>query len=556
MHLRRLAVAATISLILTGCGKDQLPSDVLAYVPADTPYVMASQKPMTADVMNAWMGIYGDSMTKMYADLAESPEMEKIEGELGIWLRAALPEFAQLIGPDGAAKTGIDFTGRYALYGVDLLPVYRIEIRDAAKLEAMFGRIEKRAGKPMPLKTVGDHRLRQFANDQAQILLGNVGPYFVLTVAPANADEARLLALLGVTLPNESIVDSGALAELNQKMGYDSQISGYVDIANVFKRLSGQSATDLATITAFGGEAPKLSADCTQELQAIAQKMPRAVFGAREFTAKSMDFNTVIEIDHAQAKAMLPIAAPIPGGNANDPAMFRFAFSANIPEAVKYLGTIADAINAAPYKCDELKDLNDSAMELKSNLANPGLAMAGSVTAAHIGLTQLELESGAEMPTALSGFLAVGSPTPIMLWGLAQQTMPALSKVTLNADGSIVMLPDETIPAPVALKLKATMTDKVLAIATQDVSDRALGSLKEMSSGDGTVLRYSVTGDFFALFDKMIPEPPAEIGEAEAKNIENSRQMFKSFGENVDYVDVRVKLTERGIEFDQTGALK
>ncbi len=552
----RLALVAAISLSLAACGKDEAPSDVLAYVPADTPYVMANQKAMPDEVLRAWLGMYGDSVSQMYVDMADSPAMKEIEGELGLWLRAAMPEMAQLIGPDASAKTGISFAKRYAIYGVDLLPVYRIEIEDPAKLDAMFKRIEERAGKPLPVKAVGELSLKHFGNDKAQVLFGAVGPHFVVTMAPANADAARLERLLGITLPETSIADSGALSALDNKMSYDGQFSGYIDIVDLVKRLSGQNAADSALIAAFGGEAPNLSATCQQELLSIAQTMPRAVFGAREFTANRMDFNTVIEMDPVKAKAMLPITAPIPGGANDESVLLRVALSANVPEAVKYLGTIADAINAAPYACEDLKGLNDAALELKSNLANPGLAMAGSVTALHFGLTQLEMEKGAEMPSALSGFVAIGSPTPLLLWGLAQQSLPPLAKVTLAADGNIVALPDDTVPAPIPLQLKALMNDKVLAMATADVADASLTALSAPATSDGTVFRYSVGGKFFSVFEAIMPEAPPEASEQEAKAIAQSKAMFKAFGERVEILDVRMQVTERGIEFNQIGVLK
>ena len=61
--------------------------------------------------------------------------------------------------------------------------------------------------------------------------------------------------------------------------------------------------------------------------------------------------------------------------------MLRVAMSIDLPETVRFLNGVADAIAAKPYQCEELQDINQSATELKQNLANPGLAMAGSLAA-------------------------------------------------------------------------------------------------------------------------------------------------------------------------------
>ncbi len=542
---------------LSACGSNDSATDPLAYVPANTPYVMANQKPTPSAVTEAWMQMYGVSMEEIYADMAKDPDLQKIEGEFGEWLRAALPEVGKLTTVAGAESLGLKTEGRYALYGYGLLPVYRFELGDAARFAETVARIEERAGKKLATRKFDDVTLWQFTNDKATVLFGPIGNFLVVTVAPAKADEARLKAQLGFTLPEQSLASSKALATLDQQNGYTGNISGYIDVRALATSLTGRNQADNDVIAAFGGEVPKLAPECATELDAITAKFPRMVFGTKQFDAKQMNVSGVIEMEPALAKSLQSWAAPIPGNALQDRDLFRFAMSVNLPEAVRFLNSVADAITASPYQCAEFKDLNNSAAEMKQGLANPGLSMAGTVTAVHLGLDALDIDPATEMPKSLSLYLALGSPSPAMLWGLAQQSVPALAQVTLAADGKIVALPADAVPAPFPLELKAIMTGKSLALATSSIDDARLSSAASVEEkADGTILRYGLTGEFFKLIADKIPKSPEGTDEKVARDTERGREIIRSMSTHMDQMEVRMVLTDRGMEFVETISLK
>lgn len=551
---RHTLYAALLVAGLAGCSQDKA-TDPLAYVPADTPYVFANLEATPIEVTRAWMSMYGAGLGEIYADMAKDPQMAAVEGDAGVWMRAALPEFGKFVSADGIAETGLKVDGHYAFYGYGLMPVYRMEIADEAKLRALIASIEKRAGKSLDTRKIGDATLWEFKDEKATFLFGVIGPFFVATLAPVKADDARLQAQLGLTLPDNSLASSKALQTLNGEAGYSGHIVGYVHVQELARRLSGRNEADNQVITAFGGDVPKLSAECTSELDAVTAKFPRAVFGSKALDAQHMDIRATLEMEPALAKSMQALAAPIPGAALDDSAMFRFAMSFNIPESVRFLNGVADAIAAKPFACEELKELNTSAAEMKQNLANPGLAMAGSVTAAHLALNTMTLDPDTQQPSALSAYLSVGSPSPVMLWGMAQASMPPLGAVSLAADGKIVALPQELAPTPFPLELKAVMTGKSLAFATSDIDDARLTAAATVADqADGTVLRYGVSGAFFQLLADNMPDPSAQDGvdEQMAKDAKRGREMIASMGKVIRDLDVRVGFTDRGIEVVET----
>jgi hypothetical protein len=589
---RALGLALT-SLALVACGgKKELPSDPLAYVPADTPYVLVNPKGTPKAVIDAWMGIYGTSLSDLYAELPNDPSLQQIPGELGTWMRAILPEVANFVNVEGFARLGLKAEARYVIYGHGVLPVYRFELEDATKLGEMVKRIEGRAGKAIATRQIDEHTLWSVGDDKATVLFGAIGPYFVATLLPTSADEARVRTQLGLTLPERALADTDTLAQLDRSHGFDGHLSGYIDVAGLARRFTGRDAADRAVIEAFGGELPEVSAACSADLDRITAQFPRVAMGTRAFDAKSMDFSMIVELESAIAKAWQALAAPIPGEAMTSASMFDVALSANVPKAVSLLGTMADAVIAQPYQCEDLADLNTSMGELKASLAQPTLAMAGSVTAARVGLMDLALDKDTMTPSRIAAYVAVASPTPMMLWGLAQQSVPQLAQVTLTQDNQVVTLPDGTFPTPMPMSVKLVATNGSLGVSAGEVGDADLqGAAALPAEADGTVLAYGASGRFFTLLAEVLPDPAKLAAEAAAdeeleaaaeedseyaagtedegtsadeaaaqafaaKQMENSRAMFRAFGERLDRMEVAVRVTDKGVEIRQKGQLK
>ncbi len=555
--MRRTLLAATLAAALAGCSNNEAPTDPLAYVPTDSPYVMANHTPTPKAVVQAWLAMYGDNMEEIYADMANDPELKAIEGEFGEWVRAAMPEFGKMTSVDGIEELGLKAEGRFAAYGYGLMPVYRMELSDSKNLAATIARIEERAGKKLAKRKLGETELWQFANDKAVVLFGAVGNFLVVTLAPAKADDARLSAQVGLTLPEASMATNGAFAELDKKYGYDGHLSGYIDIRALAQRLSGRNQDDNQVISAFGGEVPKLSDACAGELDLMTQKFPRMVFGTTRFDEKQMNVGSLIEVEPELAKSMQKIAAPIPGAGSNerdDAAFCRIGGPAG-NRALPQWRRRFDRRQALPVRRTRGHQQERGRDEAESGQSGHGDGRRRECAALRFeehadGSRQRNAERGVRL-------LTLGSSSPLMLWGLAQQGVPALAQIQLAADGKIVALPADALPMPIPLEFKAVMTDKSIGVATTDIDDASFTAAATVpASADGTVLRYGFTGDFFKLIAEQVPAPTPEMDEKAAKDAERGRKMIAGMGEKIGQMDVRMQLTARGIEFVQENTLK
>src|SRR5690242_19779235 len=192
--MRRCAlVSACVSLLLlAGCGKKTVEDTApLSFAPADTPYLYANFKPLPDDVRQAWnkhanaMFSYSADSYRKLANLVrtKSPEaaaeLDAVSAELA--KAKSLQQFSK--------ETGISQQAHYALYGIGVAPVLRIELADPAAFLAFNERIEKRIGHPFKTAMLDGQKysVNAYGSDKLRWLAAIEGNQVVMTVAPANA---------------------------------------------------------------------------------------------------------------------------------------------------------------------------------------------------------------------------------------------------------------------------------------------------------------------------------------------------------------------------------
>jgi hypothetical protein len=529
--------------------------DVLAYVPADSPYVIANRIGPSKEVIDSWMKVFGSYNERSYQQLAEGPMPEFLDEETASWLRIMLPELGQFSGPNAYEAMGLDPTGRFAMYGHGLAPVYRWQLSDADRFDAMVARIEAKAGKSLPTRTIGGVAFYQLPASQADALFGRYDGYFVASIAPPGQADKQWSAQLGLTLPKQSLLDSAVLVALDEEYGFTGHFSAYVDTVALFDRLA-QPGPDRTMLAELGLPLPELDEDCASEIRAIVGQFPRAVMGSTSYEARALDVLGTLETDPEQAARLQGLAATLPGSTTTA-AAFRFAMGLKLPATIRLAGSVADAVLADPYACDSLQALNTAASQAKEQAANPAIAMAGSVSALSLGVMDVQLDDNSK-PTAVSGHLVVGSGAPAMLWSLLQQARPLFAQVGLSSDGAVVALPDELVPAgPLPILLKARMTAATLGVATRDVEDDVFIAASDPSdTADGTVLHYGLNGEGLRMFLRFIPEAADGMDEQQAQELQNARDALGLMAGAIGDIDVRIGFGPRGIYYRQSMSLQ
>lgn len=564
-HGWRGFVALAAALAVAACGKkaDDTP---VAFVPADTPYVLAGLEPLpdattqqlTAQVQGMWpvvMPILDNAIGEIEKkhDETETPEQREQAAKVARVLRAVLDEIRGRDTPEKWREIGLGSQVRSAVYGVGLLPVLRSEILDADALRAMIARIEDKAGEKLGTARIGEQDVWTIGGTPVLGLMAIEGKHLVLALVPGNADEALKRRVLGLDRPAKSLADTGALVDFNKARGYLPYASGWIDTRRVLALFNDDPAVALLA-QAAGEKKPELDAACRGEFDAIAAKAPLFAMGYTKFDTERMTMHARLDLDPTLAKALAALPGALPGESAND-ALVDMAFALPVLRARDFLVAQAEAIAAAPFKCAMLEPLNGQAAEMKAKIEQTIPPPLSDLLGLRLTLDHLTLpdeKTGAKLD--FSGRILVGSSNPSFLIGLAQMSAPALQKIQVPADGKAVAIPSDAVPGGFAAgyEIHAAMGAKTLGLAVgRDQAAKLEAAVAAAPAANGALVEsnvdakvYELMGDAFEQFGGALPPEQRATLEAQRKMYAMYTQWFRRLGGGI-------RLGAEGVDFSE-----
>lgn len=530
----------------------------LAFVPADTPYVMANLEPLpeavTAMTLKQ-MGLQGELLALRTSALKDTLDKLGAQGEVARRaIEAVEAEHAGKTPEQGLALWGLAPQARLALYGLGLTPVLRIELAHPEAFTRTVERIEARIGQSLPRGRMGEQEYFDLglAEQPLGAVVAVVGSHLVLALRAREAPEPALREVLGLQRPRRSLQDSGGLAALDREFGFVPGFSGYLDGRRLLAALVGTpSLPDQAAFAALAVPRPDPSAECRSEYQALAEALPRAVFGYTRLEPGQVDVLAVLEVRRDIAAELMRLRAPMPGLAAVDAdTPFNFGFSLRLAALPQVIGEFAGRVEKSPWQCPQLAFLNAGAEQARSQAGNPALfAAAPLFSGAHLLLSRLEWSAGQVLPD-LAGKLVVASDNPASLLALAKSLLPDLAAVELPEDGSVVALPT---PAglPAAAPLYAARTPHAIAVALGEGQDRDLARFLEGQETEQPLLVAGATGAFYAkLADLSLPADADPEQRARAER--EAAQVREIYTALFRRAEMRLDLSERGIELRES----
>lgn len=554
------------------------PNAPLAFVPADTPYVFANLEPAPEAVLaqsRVQMDALGGLYASQFAELRQTPALAKVDDpRLTALLDALEAEFTGMSPVEAIESIGLDLRARAALYGLGALPVLRMELAAPERFGAFIARLEAAVGESLPSAEVDGQSYWTLAPVEWPVggLLAVVGDHLVLSVAPSVAEPAVLRQILGLDRPARSLAEARGLQSLNRELGYLPYFSGYLDSARVLAVLNSEPSTlETAFLAALGiQERPRLEGVCADEFAALAAIWPRASVGYTHLDAARADGRAVLEARSDIAEALAKLRAPMPGLAAVDAdTIAHFGMSLGLAALPEVVNEFADQVAAAPWQCEALAPLNAAFAESRQSLSNPALFMAAPVFHGfHAALSRLAMSDGGQPD--LAGVLVIGSDNPASLMALTQSMAPQLAGLDLKPDGVVKPLP--ALPElPLDAPLHAAMTERTLGLAVGAGEEARLPAALAADPAQQPLLAIGVNARFYEFLADMmlktLPEPDAaaatddkgEDAEARAQAAElnaslrrNAELMRTVYSKLFKRVDMRLELSERGIEWVQT----
>ena len=585
-------------VMLAACGhKDK--DAPLAFVPADTPYVVANLDVLDDDTRKALLAQADAQLPSQLAQLNAAADQMAIKDPDGARLLRALgAEFNGKNVETFAQNAGLDVKGHWALYGMGLAPVLRFDLSDPKAFEGFIGRLETAYGKKLDVANIGGQSYRKyaFATSGTEVTLAMVGKQAVISLLPADASPALLRQALGLDRPQKNLQDDGSLATLAKDKGYQKWLVGNFDLTRALPLAFGGKDPLFAAIlkahaqteSARTGEPVanqlQTAPSCAVEAGRIAARMPTASFGYTQLDSGHQDvrFDVALAEDISKAFAGLKVAMPGLGSTGTSP--FDLSLALPVTPLRTFWSAQADAVAAKPFTCPALIDLNDSFAKLGPAMQKAAIPPFGDMLGLRIALDTLAPSQNGGFPK-FTGRIVLGTSNPSGLLAMGQMMVSALAQLKVTSDGKPQPLPKDMTDM-LAQPAWIAMSDKALALGVGAGEDGKLGDTLSAPTGDaGQMTRMHLSGSMYLNWLQLMEQKAdslaaatAAIGKSDEKsdepsldndsgedatqiaaNVARSKAQFaamKSQAQRVNSIDAEMHVEDDGMVITSQTALK
>ena len=579
--LRRAGVLVSLSavLIAAGCGKKaddasgvlSSADSVLAFVPADTPYVIANVEPIDDDlvrrlagesaaIFSAYEMIVDDILLADAAEYEEGSEERERAERMAQTAKGVMAMFSF----DGMREAGFAINDAFAIYGNGLLPVMRARLVDSDRFEAAISKLEAEAGDAMPTAELRgqSYRYLEDEDEDVRVLIGAFGDWVVATVAPASFDDDQLAELVGLDAPARNIADAGTLAEIAREYGYGSHYIGFADtrrlVGTFVDEPAGLNAAFLAAADAEL-ELAEISDVCRAEFRELAEIAPRAVFGYRKIADDGIDGSAVIELRPDLATGLAGIATSVPGLGADLGKLLSFGMAFDPMALREFYGARLDAIEADPYECEELEELNASVAQGREILNQPVFPKLYDFRGFLAVIDELDVDAMATgvppMDAEATVMVAIEDAPALLITGA--MFSPELAALDIQPDGVPVAV---EVPQTAFLPAVpyAAMTDATLAVSTGPAAETRVKAVLDAAPVSPAPV-FSVAGDagrYYELIGRSMMLQDGEEDGMKPETREALRDAMEGLADVYDRMQADVYFTERGVEIGSRASFK
>ena len=556
--MRRFALPSgcVALLLLAGCGKKVENTAPLSFAPADTAFLYANFKPLPDDVRQAMnkrtfavMQYSSASYRRMAQLLAvNNPDLARVLDEIGTELgNIKTPQQLQ-------QATGLSQQAHYAVYGIGVAPVARIELANPDAFRALLARIEKSNGHPFATAKLDaqDYWMIGGAADKLHLLLAiEHNKQLVATLAPADADPGLLRQLLGLTKPARSAAER--LAGIDSDRGYTDYGSGYLDLPKLLARLSDpKDAVTLAYAAALGAPAPSSDPACPTEFASMGAQMPLTSIGYQQFEADHVRGSLDISLSTPLRGLLAALKQPVPGMAAKpDESLFDLTLALPLQKIQAFWQSRAQAVAAQPYKCPTLASLNQSFKSMATSLQQQMPPQAASLLGLRVVLDQLVLSGGPASSPQLAGRLQIASNDPDALLQQAQKTLPQLALTAVKADGkpiAIALPPQLQSVSGGASQGWIAADQHSLGIAVGAGEDAKLAAMLKADAGDGSgLMRLHFDGRVYGIMADFSDSLASKMPAASQPELQRQSAMMRLYAQWLRSVDAEVTLDDQGL---------
>jgi len=525
MNIRLAALGATALITMAACSKSEdaaavavseTRNSLFAYVPVDTPYLAGNLQPPSDEVIDTFLQRFQPVLDSVQTELqqarqtieAKSNDGSQIpskqqDHDMGIQLmHAVLMELDGKLNRPGLESMGFDLQSHKVIYGMGAFPVIRLGLSDAGALRETIMRVLANAGisaAELNHQGVSYWRLidEEDTQEPAGLYVSILDDHLAVSVFPPTAEAQLLPAFLGLELPKDSNA-AARLAELNAKHGYTAFGSGILDLDKLLDEFINPDTILSRTLAASGEFDPAtMTPECTTEIRGIVSNTPRLTMGVTELTTASIGIQYRVETAQALAQQLGGLVAEIPAANPLSDRILEFSFGMRFGAVRDFLREKAAAVMEAPFQCEHLQDINQSANEAFTQLNQPMPPFVNNFRGLRLSLSEIIMNDS--IPENVRGMAAVHVEQPEMFVGMAQMFLPDLSGLTLVPGEPPVQLPASMIPVPGVIAFAALSEEAIGLSLGEGEQAGLLDYLNEKPGPSGTFM--STSYDMAAYLD-------------------------------------------------------
>jgi hypothetical protein len=527
--LRKASLPVLMSaLLLTACQDDQASggaqvADLMAAVPADTPYVFASLSDLPDDAYKYQMGLFAPRILKILegtrttilADENTSDEERKqIEGVFNL---------ANKYLSDAANWE----QHRSVVYGLGMFPVARVVLEDAGEALADLQQLHQDLGTTPESESRFGGDLFKLPIEHAEMTLyyGINQGQFIATVLPEAADDLASLAL-GGSAPTTAYAVAD-LEQLAQQRGYDTGFVGFVDTLAFFDRLMSDTGAEADWLKAMAAahqetdiDFSNVSAECKQEYRGFAEMMPHMDWGITHYEKSRVETGSFYQLRPDIAEGVLSFTGSVPGLSSDPGGDLSISTSFQVGPLRDFVLQMARNVEAAPYACENLADLNQGAQQALAQAGTTLPPFAGQIRGLKVRMDNMEASAVGGTPNMT---MALFVDNAQLLVSMMQIFLPQLAEMELPTDGTPQRIDDSLgamVPQAGSEPLFAALTESALGVALGEQQAEILPVLMDEKGSDAGIL-FSYFVDYKAMSDlqgDVLAKTQAEIdAEVQAK---------------------------------------
>ena len=552
-----------LSLSATADAAKRKAKDLLSYIPADTPYVAAFAKPFPDELQDRFDPVIDQTLSayrrviqhEIEKSLAEESESEE-DAEEAARFQDAMNELLSLMSLEGLRNAGIDRGSLFALYGDGVLPVARIAPTDHEAFAAALDRLEAKAGETMAVGSIGRETYRYVDADKMRFVIATIGRDVVFTLVPVDYSDESMERTLGLSKPRNSLARSRDIKKMAKEYGFTDHLISYIDVERVAAAFLGDAdGRNAEVLAALDYDISEISATCRSEFADLAAIVPRIVVGYTEVGTEALRTSMVVEMRDDIAAGLATLPAPVPGLGPDLGGLFSFGFSMDPMALRNFYEARLDAMEAEPFECEELAELQAGVAKGREALAQPLPPVVYSFRGMLANLTGLEgMDIATETPpTSVDATMLFAIENAQDLVTMAAMMSPEIAALNLLPDGKAKKL-DLPQLAMVAEQAFAALSEGGLSVSLGEAAEQ---NAETMLAADVDESRPFVSMSMDAakyydfIGDAMMAAEEDEAGEELPVEMRAAmRDIMVSSGSLYERMLMNVHLTERGIEFD------